>query len=272
MNNTELKKKIFAGLLAGGMVLSTIAPVAVHAAPYAYTGLAGTSITFPNTIAIESGATVPAVASVPYTVASVSNPNNGATGAPTIAPVSFTAGQATNTVNSTIDFSGVTFSRPGEYVWSVTPGAISSAAGVTRTDTEPKYLHVFITDNNGTLEQSAAYLSAESTAGDETEKAAGFDLGFDTVELEVSKTVTGNAGDKSEVFQIQVDLTGCNPGSVLDGVTVANDGTWTKTYSLTHGESATITGIPKGAGYTATELAATDYTTTIERTTTGSGN
>lgn len=261
MHFKKIRHLLLTGLLTGTIAFSSFACMPVMA-EHAYTGIIGQNLTFPNTVVLEDGASMPAISGISYSVTSVSNPHDGASGNPTIANVATTANSASNVVNSTISLSGVTFSKPGEYIWQITPGAITSP-GVDRIDTAPQYLHVFVVDNNGSLQQSVSYLSSGQASGDHTEKGAGFRISYDTVSLTVSKAVSGNAGDKAQSFAFRVDLTGCNPGTTIDGTVVAANGTWSKAYSLTHGEQFTLNGIPVSAGYTVTETGADDYSTVI---------
>ena len=84
--------------------------------------------------------------------------------------------------------------------------------------------------------------------------------------LTISKTVTGNAGDKNQDFTFTVTLT-TSSGSQLGtrfSYTGSKNGTIKSGESITlsHGESIIINGIPSGTRYTVTETAAEGYTTT----------
>ena len=88
---------------------------------------------------------------------------------------------------------------------------------------------------------------------------------LDSGSLTIAKTVAGEAGEATREFDFILTLTGASdipyPYSghgVPDG-TIRSGGT----FSLTHGQSITITGLPKGAGYTVAEAdySAQGYTT-----------
>jgi hypothetical protein len=84
--------------------------------------------------------------------------------------------------------------------------------------------------------------------------------------IEVTKTVTGNMGDVNKSFTFTATLT---DGSTFgdqganSGITLSNDKK-SATFSLKHGESVTITGVPSLASMKITESDANSYTTTVE--------
>ena len=93
-------------------------------------------------------------------------------------------------------------------------------------------------------------------------------------DLSISKTVTGNAGETDREWKFEVTLT-----SPSENITLADSYTYTVgnfekpltltegkgTITLTHGETAKITGLPVGTTYTVTEVKANEdnYTTTV---------
>ncbi|MBR5288675.1 MAG: InlB B-repeat-containing protein, partial [Clostridia bacterium] len=92
-----------------------------------------------------------------------------------------------------------------------------------------------------------------------TGSTAAFTNVYQTGTLVVTKTVEGSAAPETAAFSFTVTLP--NGTYKVDGVdTQVTDGTLT--FTLAHGGSATITGIPAGAAYTVTEAANADYTTT----------
>ena len=86
------------------------------------------------------------------------------------------------------------------------------------------------------------------------------------VNIEVSKNVTGNMGDVTRSFTFTAVMT---DGSVFpdqdagSGITLSNDKK-TARFSLKHGESVTIAGVPSMAAMTITESNADGYVTTAE--------
>ena len=91
------------------------------------------------------------------------------------------------------------------------------------------------------------------------------------VAIEVRKTVTGNMADVTRAFTFTAALT---DGSTFEdqdpnsGITLSGDKK-SATFSLKHGESVTIAGVPSQAAMTITESNADGYTTTAEGITGG---
>ena len=82
-----------------------------------------------------------------------------------------------------------------------------------------------------------------------------------TVSVTITKTVTGNMGDRTKKFQFQV-VSSQAIGKGTD-YTLPGDGT-TAAFKLSDRESVTLKGVPKGATLTINELNATGYTTTMK--------
>lgn len=89
--------------------------------------------------------------------------------------------------------------------------------------------------------------------------------------LKVSKTVTGNLGDRDKYFTFKVTLTGeqdknyadsyaVTGGSYKENPTTVKVGE-TAVFHLKHGDTISISNLPYGVTYTVTETAAEGYTT-----------
>ena len=266
-----IKKKLVAILMSALVVAST----PIYAA-YTYTPLSGTNVTYDTKITGTATSPLPAI-TASYSVGAVSGPTGGiSSGTPSIANTVIAANTAIPSDGSyeattTITLTGVTFVKPGEYIWPITSTAITGTPGLTFASTT-KYLHVFIEDDTETtpqqLRQSTAFISSTSSAvvdsASDSGKTTYFEGSYGTKSLTVNAAAAGNMGDKTQTFNYTVNLTGCNAGTVIDGQTVSNAGAATITHEgLTHGESFTITGIPAGAGYTVTQGEVAGYTTQI---------
>ena len=94
-------------------------------------------------------------------------------------------------------------------------------------------------------------------------------------DLTISKTVSGNLANRFKAFSFTLTLTDDNNQPLagtftcegaLNSITTGSDGT--ATFTLKHGQSVTIKGIPDGSHYTVTEedLSADGYTTTVNET------
>lgn len=89
--------------------------------------------------------------------------------------------------------------------------------------------------------------------------------------LKVSKTVTGNLGDRDKYFTFQVALTGEQDKNYADSYAVTGSSYKenpttvkvgeTAVFHLKHGDTISISNLPYGVTYTVTETAAEGYTT-----------
>ena len=88
-----------------------------------------------------------------------------------------------------------------------------------------------------------------------------------TVTLTVTKTVTGNFGDKSKAFQFSMQVDGGNSFELTaNGTALANGSQSDYTFSLKHGESIEIKGIPVGKKIVLAETNAEQYTVSFNDT------
>ena len=150
-----------------------------------------------------------------------------------------------------------------EYTLKEVPG---TTAGVTYYDKGIKLVVTVVNDNNGKLRIAAVH--TESTG--ET-KSDNFPNTYKAGELDVSKTVTGNLGDKNKYFEFKVTLTGEEGKTYRDSYAVTGGSNTENpstikigeetTFLLKHGDTITIANLPYGVTYTVTETAAEGYTT-----------
>lgn len=190
---------------------------------------------------------------------------------------------------STVDFSGVTFKEPGIYRYVITETGTNQA--VTNDINAKRYLDVYVTDKNGTLEVSGYILHATdsdvgmgtSQGSDGTQsddKSQGFTNTYDTSNLTFKKEVSGNQASHDKYFEFtvtidkavpgteyNVDIQGATPTSGSNTATITgnanqtnvtklkanNDGKVTQKFYLQHGQYITIQGIAKNSTYTVTE-------------------
>ena len=229
--------------------------------------------------------------------------------APVVSDVTFTAGNSTTdgadgdgitndaskkyasqTINA--DFTGVKFDEPGVYRYIVTED-LNGSQGVAVAGSIAKTLDVFVEDGGtGTLSVKSYVLyntvintapdkitavdkNADKTAED-GKKTDGFVNTYDTNDLTLSKTVTGNQGSKDKYFKFEVTIKNAVAGTVYDvdltsadgtviensatnaeyvgkanptSVTVGDDGTVTETFYLQNGQSIKILGLAEGTAY-----------------------
>ncbi len=161
------------------------------------------------------------------------------------------------------------YTNVGVYEYTLKEVA-GTTAGVTYYDKGIKLVVTVVNDNNGKLRIAAVH--TESTGEAKSDK---FPNTYKAGELDVSKTVIGNLGDKNKYFEFKVTLTGEEGKTYAKSYAVSganNEGNPTSvevkagekkeyTFKLKHGDTITIANLPYGVKYTVTETAAEGYTT-----------
>lgn len=192
-----------------------------------------------------------------------------ATSAPalgTITGAEFEAGAATaDGAKGTITIALPAYEKVGVYEYTLQEVA-GKTAGVTYYGDTMK-LVVTVTNGTDGLVRTAAIHTEKS--GD---KADSFANTYSANKLSVSKTVTGNLGDKSKYFEFKVTLTGETGKTYGESYTISGGSyesnpktiaidTDTTVY-LKDGETISIANLPAGVTYTVTETAVEGYKTT----------
>ena len=194
-----------------------------------------------------------------------------ATSAPalgTITGADFAAGAATfNGANGTITIALPKYDNVGVYEYTLKEVA-GNTAGVGYHAGNIRLVVTVINGANG-LEAKAA-VHTEATGADKSDK---IENTYSAGTLNVSKTVTGNLGDKDKYFEFKVTLTGetgktygasyavTGGSNASNPATIAVNGGET-TFLLKDGDTISIANLPYGVTYTVTETAAAGYTTT----------
>ena len=245
--------------------------------------------------------------------------------APVVSDVTFTAGNSTTdgadgdgitndaskkyasqTINA--DFTGVKFDEPGVYRYIVTED-LNESQGVAVAGSIAKTLDVFVEDDGKGVLSVKSYVlyntvintapdkitavdeNADKTAKD-GKKTDGFVNTYDTNDLTLSKTVTGNQGSKDKYFKFEVTIKNAVAGTVYDVdltsadstviensatnaeyvgkanptyITVGKDGTVTTNFYLQNGQSIKIFGLAEDTAYKIEETPE-DYTPSVEIT------
>ncbi|PHV55574.1 fibronectin-binding protein [Streptococcus macedonicus] len=182
---------------------------------------------------------------------------------------------------TTVDFSKVTYDKPGIYRYTVTEQT-GNIPGVTY-DTKTYTVDVYVLQENGTYAPKYVVSSEKDT---QDKKPIQFNNQIKTTRLKVSKEVTGNAGDKNKEFTFSIKLEDKNTnkyyenGKVSMTITKKDDQTENvevslgaeQTFTLKDGESATIDKLPQGIEYTVNETGDDGYkqSATINKNTTAS--
>lgn len=197
------------------------------------------------------------------------------------ATVSFAGGEASADTGFTKDvsvaLSSIHWPSVGIYTYDVKEVAGSTPGVTYSNDTLKMKVTVAYDDQTQTYYTAFVTMSLVDADGDgQTDvKTGAFENTYSAGSLSVTKTVTGNMGDRDKYFAITVTLTGeddktypnqytVSGGSKLTDGTAA--GTTTSisvdgkshTFYLKHGETFTIENLPYGVTYTVAEA---DYTT-----------
>lgn len=267
-------KKLFAMLLALVMCLALCVPAFAEETT---TPTDQETVTIKKLYKLEGAGTSPEE-TFTLEVVSSSVTNGEAASAPdlsTIIGATFAKGAATAAgANGTISIALPTYTQVGvyEYILKETAG---TTAGVTyRPETETiKLVVTVINDGDGKLR--IATVHTETAEG--ADKSDTFENKYSAGTLEVSKTVTGNMGDKDKKFKFTVvfekpagevksEITADVNGTALSDFNVewGTDGKYTYEFELSHDQTAKFVNLPYGVKYTVTEDSYTDdgYTTT----------
>ena len=200
--------------------------------------------------------------------------NGEATSAPalgTITGAAFAAGAATaNGTTGEITVALPEYTSVGVYEYTLQEVA-GTTAGVIYYGQNIKLVVTVINGENGKLRIAAVHTESE-----DEEKSDKFVNTYRAGTLNVTKTVAGNLGDQSKMFDFTVTFTKPTDEEVKSAInakvagTDATDfnvawddkGTYTYTFQLAHGQKASFANLPYGVSYTVTEAAADGYTTT----------
>ena len=199
----------------------------------------------------------------------------------TAAPVTVNpADRGKQTYSSTLDFSSLSFNKPGIYKYTVTETAGSNKD--MTYDSTPRTLYVYVEWTDENMTATRVYGAAMTKAGS-TEKSANFDneykksnqTGEEFKDLTIKKTVSGAQADKDKLFTFNVTITS-GPGRttyVVHKPGDSSDQTLTAgtpyTFDLKHNETITIENLSTNDTYTVEETADSKkgYTATGEVTT-----
>lgn len=297
--------KVLAIVMALALAMSL---AAVSAFAVDYTAIPGTTTSFNKNLVVDSTAQIPNV-EFEFEIAAGTAVEASSTNleilagpvtatAPTVENAVFTSGMTTTAGTPTddtdtskkfatdeviVDFSDVEFDKPGVYRYVITEKA-TTLKGVTNDADSTRYLDVFVVaDENNVLSVQSYALRNTATnislatgkyAEDEDVKSSGYTNQLDTVDLEFSKKITGNQGDKNKQFKFTLAITDANPGlytveigradvlkddsnvAANEGVytiTVAADGTCTAYFYLADGDTVKVLDLPEGYSYTLSE-------------------
>ncbi len=161
----------------------------------------------------------------------------------------------------------------GTYIYTFQETA-GDTAGVTYDNNQYKlYVNVVNGDTAGTYKIGGAYV--KNTAGTKVQEIVNI---YQSGNLKITKTVTGNMGDKNKVFDVKVTLTVADGKTVKAPVTITTTdaaltnpatiaaGAWSGnkaevTLHVKDGTTVELKNLPVGVSYSVEELAYNNYTT-----------
>ncbi len=142
----------------------------------------------------------------------------------------------------------------------------NKTAGVTYYSKDIKLVVTVIQGEDGKLRVAGVH--TEDEGSDKSDEITNI---YSAGTLKVSKTVTGNLGDRDKYFTFQVALTGEQDKNYADSYAVTGSSYKenpttvkvgeTAVFHLKHGDTISISNLPYGVTYTVTETAAEGYTT-----------
>lgn len=276
MKKGKMLQRLAAVMLAGTMMMAMGTTVFAEDAP---AGNVTGNVSFTKTLDMSQaeGASVPDV-TFKYTIASGSEvaatdttpeilSGAEATGLPTVGTAVYAHTDTDLRKTVSVDFSKVTFSKPGIYRYVITEQA-SENADITDDTNATRYLDVYVvngeTENTYAIDHSVLLPSAitPNNAGVYGEglasKSNGYTNKYTTYQLSLDKVVNGTMGDKSKEFGFTINFSEgpANASFTYDGKPVQLDesGNGSVDIKLTDGtQAAVITGIPSTVKYTITE-------------------
>ncbi len=181
-------------------------------------------------------------------------------------------------VGGDIIFPTLTYDKTGTYYYTITENEPTIAV---EKDPKTVWVKVVVADtaDNGTLNATVTY--AETSGGESRPADTAFNAGVLTFanksqsgSLSIRKNVYGTGADLTKEFTFTVALKGTNlPEKIKCKTTGADTGASGTEQILTvtdnkvkltlkHGQTATLSDLPAGTGYTVNEEADADYTTT----------
>lgn len=262
-------KKILAMLLAVMMLLSVASVAMAEGVTDTPTDM--TTVTIKKVYKLANAGTTSPAETFTLTQVGAGRVTDGeAATAPalgTITGANFTEGAATvEGFTGDITVALPEYTNVGVYEYTLKEVA-GTTAGVNYYGNNIKLVVTVVNSGNGKLRIAAVH--TEAVGGNKSDT---FVNTYSAGTLKVSKTVTGNLGDKDKYFEFKVTLTGetgktyGETYTVTGGSNTANPATIKigeeTTFQLKHGDTISIANLPYGVSYTVTETAADGYTTT----------
>lgn len=232
-----------------------------------------TSVTIHKTYKLVGAGSSPAET---FTLTQIGNgivSQSDATSAPALGAItgaSFTAGEATTAgVTHDITIALPTYDKVGVYTYTLREVTTNNTAGVTYFGGDIKLVVTVVNGENNTLRIAGVHTEQGNAGTPGNGKSDTFENTYSAGTLKISKTVTGNLGDKTKYFKFTVNLAGVEGKNYADSFAVEGTSYEENPQSfhmgdndiwLRHGETFTIKNLPYGVTYSVTETAVDGYT------------
>jgi len=184
----------------------------------------------------------------------------------------------------TVDLSSLTFNEPGKYRFKISQSAVKGAnnldltnGAAVFTNNTARYLDVTVLSDNSTtndiltVDSKRTFLRTAAETNVEN-KTNGFAAEYNTSDLTISPTVSGNQSRTDDEFSYTIALFDCTLGTTLNITSTDSDSSnptsfstvlingsnysTTTTVKVKANQKLTIHGIPKNCGYRISETAA----------------
>ena len=132
----------------------------------------------------------------------------------------------------TLNFSGVTFKRPGIFRFQLTPTSSTTSVAGLGIDSTPRYVDVYVNQNTSSTTDKDLVVSGYTIHRDantvpdigvnyggngatvpNAHKDNGFENPYSSRDVIIQKNVAGNQGDKETEFNFTINITGANPNT-----------------------------------------------------------
>ena len=278
-------KKFFAGVVAAAMMLTMGATAAFAAEPSNTITINGKEYSDAQTVTVKKVyklAGAGSSAKETFTLEQVGDgkvTDGDAKTAPHLGEIigaAFAEGAATEAgATAEITIALPTYEKVGVYEYTLKEVS-NSTAGVKYLDGTIKLVVSVVNGTNGQLRVAAVHTEGTSADGEKLAKSDLFTNTYTANSITVSKTVTGNLGDKTKEFSFTIDFekaegenapTGITytVNDVAKTVTFGEDGKAQVKFTLTDGQTLNFANVPAGVKYTVSETSYADdgYTTKL---------
>lgn len=113
-----------------------------------------------------------------------------------------------------IDLTGISFKRTGIYRFTLQEDSVSKK-GLT-SDTDPRYLDVYVLKNTQTNKYSVNSVLERQVRTNDTGKGDSFESKYTTFPVEFKKDIAGNQADPNDEFKFTLNISNADSGTIYD--------------------------------------------------------